>query len=158
MTFRVSGGCPAAVERRLKEKFIESKFNQMKGRYIEVDGEILKEKVVKRVNYLDPPSPSKDTEHDTDVEAVWQLSVSPHQLSHTPGLALLSDWLVREVALGHIVRQELASMIPALFLQVSLSLILKVIFFSMLLASCVMWSAALDSPDLLESYFMISLA
>ncbi len=112
VTFRVSGGCADAIERRLnKGKFLETKFNAMKGRYIEIDGVILKDQIVNRVKWFENGA-------NNDTDAIWQLCVSPSQLSRTSGLQPLSDWLIREVTLGHVVRQEIASMIPAYCLQI----------------------------------------
>jgi hypothetical protein len=48
----------------------------------------------------------------------WQLCCDSSTLSREPALNALSKFLQREVSLGHVCRQELASMLPVLFLDV----------------------------------------
>jgi len=58
---------------------------------------------------------SKTTWFDGSLSNVWQ-TVDHETLSKNPGMDSLKRYLSREVALGHLVRQELSSMIPPLFL------------------------------------------
>ena len=80
----------------------------MKGHFVEVKGEVLKGGIVQRLPWL----------QGAEVPAVWQVAMDSMELSRNPGMQPLSTYLQREVALGHIVRQELASMIPAVLLAV----------------------------------------
>jgi 16S rRNA C967 or C1407 C5-methylase (RsmB/RsmF family) len=49
---------------------------------------------------------------------VWQIAADSPSLARNDGLEPLSKLLLREVDLGHVVRQELVSMIPALMLKI----------------------------------------
>ena len=103
VTFRFGGNCPTAVARNLRER-MDNEFKTMRGKFVEINGIVLKDNIVKRIEW-----PGKD---------VWQISADSTTLARNPGLENLSKLLLREVELGHVVRQELASMIPALMLNV----------------------------------------
>jgi 16S rRNA C967 or C1407 C5-methylase (RsmB/RsmF family) len=74
----------------------------MSGRFVAVKGEILSE-VVSEVPWC---------------EDTYQINADSRSLSHIDGLEELYNIITRECALGHLVRQELVSMIPALMLGV----------------------------------------
>ena len=87
----------------------------MQGRFLELHGKVVKEDVVKPV--VDWVSPSTSGNESDCRVWVWQLIVDSITLAKEPALSSLSAYLRREVALGHVVRQELASMLPALLLD-----------------------------------------
>jgi 16S rRNA C967 or C1407 C5-methylase (RsmB/RsmF family) len=82
---------------------METTFKTMRGRYVEIGGVAVKENIVKAVEWC---------------EGSWELAADASTLSHSEGLKPLHRFLLREVTLGHLVRQELASMIPALLLDI----------------------------------------
>ena len=103
VTFRIGGACPAMVEQWL-QRSMDQEFKTMRGRFVEINGNVLKDNIVKRVPWAG---------HN-----VWQIAADSATLARNPGLESLSKLLLREVSLGHVVRQELASMIPAIMLKV----------------------------------------
>jgi len=103
VTFRIGGACPGAVEKCLQTS-MDNEFKMMRGRFVEINGVVLKDNIVKRVPWAGPN--------------VWQIAADSATLARNTGLESLSKLLLREVSLGHVVRQELASMIPAIMLQV----------------------------------------
>ncbi len=82
-----------------------SQFRTMRGRFVQTNGDIISE-VASRVAW------APDT---------WQLNLPSTTLSADISLQHLHAFITRENALGHLVRQEAVSMIPALLLQVSAS-------------------------------------
>ena len=103
VTFRFSGYCPDIVKIGLRKQFL-TKYKTMMGRFVEIDGVVLRDDIVTTVEW---PGPD-----------VFQIAADSITLSKNEGLEPLSTALFREVNLGHVVRQELASMIPALLLGV----------------------------------------
>jgi 16S rRNA C967 or C1407 C5-methylase (RsmB/RsmF family) len=103
VTFRFGGYCPTMVRDWLR-KAMDGEYRTMRGKFVEINGIVLKNDIVKRVVW---PGPD-----------VWQVAADSTTLARNPGLSSLSAVLLREVTLGHVVRQELASMIPALMLKV----------------------------------------
>ncbi|CAM9296752.1 unnamed protein product, partial [Ectocarpus fasciculatus] len=103
VTFRFGGYCPHSVRASLRKQF-ENEFRTMTGRFVEVGGVILHDDIVKKIGW-----PGDD---------VYQIAADSLTLSKNEGLQPLSSVLRREVHLGHVVRQELASMIPALLLGI----------------------------------------
>lgn len=101
--FRFGGYCADVVRQSLR-KSMNGEFRNMKGRYIEVGGAVLKDDIVKKIEWAG--------------DNTWQISVDSSTLATNPGFESLSNLLIHEVTLGNIVRQELASMIPALLLDV----------------------------------------
>jgi 16S rRNA C967 or C1407 C5-methylase (RsmB/RsmF family) len=104
VTFRFGSCCPVHVAASLRHS-MNTEFRTMRGKFVEIGGMVLKDNVVKPISW-----PGKD---------VWQIAADSTTLARNPGLASLSRLLLREVELGHVVRQELASMIPALMLDVA---------------------------------------
>ena len=78
-------------------------------------GKVLKDDIVKEISWL-----KKHDECDQSVRELttFQLAADSSELSKNTGLELLSTYLNREVALGHVIRQELTSMVPALMLNI----------------------------------------
>lgn len=81
-------------------------FNRNKGRFIEVNGEVVHQ-LISPITFL----PLEKLE-------AYQINVDSKSLVKNESLKDLSDYLLRESALGHVVRQELVSMIPALALEI----------------------------------------
>ena len=139
VTFRLGSSCPGIVGQYLKHS-MQNKFKTMTGRFIEVDGVALKENIVRRIGFLGAgcvwqvsvydPSHYITLHHPTSLNITLlslyfstylyysQIAVDSSTLARNEGFERLSALLKREVELGHVVRQELASMIPALLLQV----------------------------------------
>ena len=112
VTFRAGGSCPMVVWRAMQRLMSPTgPFFESRGRFVEVNGNVLREGIVRRVNWLD--SNHSASQHTI----VYQLAVDAFTLAHTDGLSPLSTYLRREVRLGFCVRQELASMIPACLLD-----------------------------------------
>lgn len=72
-------------------KRMVDEFNKFSGHYVEVNGRVLTEDIVKAVPWAG--------------HAVWRVSADSVTLAKNPGLSVLSDLLRREVALGNVVRQ-----------------------------------------------------
>jgi 16S rRNA C967 or C1407 C5-methylase (RsmB/RsmF family) len=101
VSFRVGHDCPTSVELSIKHR-MDNEFKLLRGRYVEIGGKVLKE-IVKKVPWAD---------------STWQTSVDTISLAKNEALEPISKFLIREVSLGHIVRQEVVSMIPALLLDI----------------------------------------
>lgn len=101
VTFRFGGGCPKIVESSIKKRVTEE-FRTMRGRYVELNGTVLTNDIVKPISWCKS----------------WQIAADSATLARSEALSPLYDLLCREVTLGNIVRQELASMIPVLLLDV----------------------------------------
>lgn len=85
------------------ENFMMKEFNNVKGKYIEAyDGKPIN-------NFIKQIKWHKNTCQLNDIDA--------GSLNQLPELKSLSDLLARECALGHIVKQELVSMLPAILLN-----------------------------------------
>jgi len=111
VTFRAGGSCPFIVQQAMQRVMSpRGQFHSMTGRYIEAYGKVLRENIIRHVKWLNSNNSSAHT-------VVYQAAVDATTLSHTDGLAPLSAYLQREVALGGVVRQELASMIPGCLLD-----------------------------------------
>jgi len=111
VTFRAGGTCPAVVEQAMQRAMSpQGLFYSMKGRYVEAHGKVLRDNIVRHVNWLNSSNSSAHT-------VVYQAAVDASTLAHATGLAPLSAYLRREVALGNAIRQELASMIPGCLLD-----------------------------------------
>ena len=116
VTFRVCTGRNRLVTSALCHR-MDHEFRAMKGRFVEVKGKVIENVVtplfrVSGAGYLG--SKGQGTS-DTDVDhchlssssgAIYKVNADSYSLSHAPGLQSLHDLLVREVRLGHIVRQE----------------------------------------------------
>ena len=100
VTLRLSSARKPAVAAALRMR-MHSEF-QFKGKFVQVNGEVLQK-------VLQPLSWYPDA---------WQINTHPQGLSRTEALAPLHEVVVREVDMGHMVRQEAASMIPALLCDV----------------------------------------
>jgi 16S rRNA C967 or C1407 C5-methylase (RsmB/RsmF family) len=103
VTFRFGGYCPTQVAQSLQHS-MSNEFKTMRGKFVEINGVVLKDNIVRSIAW-----PGSN---------VYQISADSPTLARNPGLESLSKLLLREVELGHVVRQELASMIPALMLDV----------------------------------------
>ena len=101
VTFRFGGGCPSIVEESIKRR-VADEFRTMRGRYVELNGTVLTDNIVKPISWCKS----------------WQIAADSGTLARSEALAPLYDLLCREVNLGNVVRQELASMIPVLLLDV----------------------------------------
>lgn len=99
VSFRIGGGCPAVVENTFRKR-MATEFNKFSGHYVEVDGRVLTENIVKPVSWADSGSGSAGGSC-----TVWQVSADSATLAKNPGFQVLSGLLRREVALGNIVRQ-----------------------------------------------------
>ena len=103
--FRLGGSCPRIMAQSVR-KMCKDRFSKLEGRFVEVNGTILKEHIVREMPFFNPR------------QVTWQVAVDSSTLKANSAFEALSNFLVREVNLGHIVRQELASMIPALLLDI----------------------------------------
>jgi hypothetical protein len=74
----------------------------MRGRYVEINGKIHSDNIVKPISWCKS----------------WQIAADSATFARSEALSPLYEVLCREVTLGNIVRQELASMIPVLLLDV----------------------------------------
>ena len=101
VTFRFGGGCPKIVENSIKKRVVEE-FRTMRGRYVELNGSVLTDNIVKPISWCKS----------------YQIAADSGTLARSEALAPLYKLLCREVSLGNVVRQELASMIPVLLLDV----------------------------------------
>jgi 16S rRNA C967 or C1407 C5-methylase (RsmB/RsmF family) len=103
--FRLGFACPSMMA-QVTRGLMNSEFKTMTGRFVEIRGEVIKDNIVTQLPWFAPSA------------TVWQCMADASTIKHSKAFESLSDFLVREVNLGHMVRQELASMIPALCLQV----------------------------------------
>ena len=95
VTFRFGGTCPTIIQHVLTSRLLSDEFRTMRGHFVEVYGKAVKDHIVKPIAWCN----------------AWQVIADSGTLAKNEGLKSLSDMLAREVALGHIVRQELASMV-----------------------------------------------
>ncbi|RYY89398.1 hypothetical protein EON63_00665 [archaeon] len=103
VTFRISSSCHDLLHRALAFS-LEHEFARMKGHFItNKHGEVIDGPIVHTIDWM------KDA---------YQLIISNKDLNEEAGCSKLASWLQREVNLGHIVRQELVSMIPAALLDI----------------------------------------
>ncbi len=105
VVFRLGSNCPNILAKTVS-RVCRTKFGKLEGRFVELNGVIVKDNIVSEIPYFLPILPT------------WQCICDSSTLKNLPALSSISDFLIREVGLGHIVRQELASMIPALLLDV----------------------------------------
>lgn len=104
VTFRIGSSCPTSIEKYCINK-MDKEFKTLQGRFLELDGVPMHGKgIVHKVEWM----PNN----------VFQICCDSTTLARESALVPLSSYLKREVSLGHVVRQELASMLPALFLDV----------------------------------------
>jgi 16S rRNA C967 or C1407 C5-methylase (RsmB/RsmF family) len=101
VTFRFGGSCPKIVEASIKKR-VADEFRTMRGRYVELNGTVLSDDIVKPISWCKS----------------WQIAADSGTLARSEALNPLYELLSREVTLGNVVRQELASMIPVLLLDV----------------------------------------
>lgn len=101
-TFRISERCNFFVKKALSKR-LEQHYRSLRGKFVQMKGEAVVG------NLLDPVPWAPST---------YQMTVDNFTISHEVSLREFSNFLSREVDLGHIVRQELVSMIPALLLDV----------------------------------------
>lgn len=113
VTFRLGWMCPRIVKDALTRK-LAAEFRLMAGKFIEVEGRVLQGDMVKPIDWLDGTTIS-----GMKLAHVWQLAVDSRTLSSHTSLQGLSSFLRSEVLLGHVIRQELVSMVPAALLKVS---------------------------------------
>jgi 16S rRNA C967 or C1407 C5-methylase (RsmB/RsmF family) len=111
VTFRIGSCCPLAVQQSIVAKMSRD-FRTLVGRFLELNGSIVKDNVVKLIEWM-----RQTSSISTDMY-VWQVVCDSATLAREVALSSLSNYMRREVALGHIVRQELASMLPAVLLDV----------------------------------------
>ena len=111
VTFRLGWMCPRIVKDALTRK-LAAEFRLMAGKFIEVEGRVLQGDMVKPIEWLDNAISGMKLH-------VWQLAVDSRTLSSHASLQGLSCFLRSEVLLGHVIRQELVSMVPAALLKVS---------------------------------------
>ena len=97
VSFRIGGGCSAIVDHTFRKR-MATEFNKFSGHYVEVDGQVLTENIVKCVSWAGGSGSERG-------ETVWQVSADSATLAKNPGFHVLSGLLRREVALGNIVRQ-----------------------------------------------------
>ena len=95
VTFRFGCACPTIIKNVLTRRLLSDEFRTMRGRFVEVYGKAVKDNIVKPISWCN----------------AWQVIADSGTLARNEGLKSLSDMLAREVGLGHIVRQELASMV-----------------------------------------------
>lgn len=101
VTFRFGGSCPRIVEASIHKR-VSDEFRTMRGRYVEINGKIHSDNIVKPILWCKS----------------WQIAADSATFARSEALSPLYEVLCREVTLGNIVRQELASMIPVLLLDV----------------------------------------
>ena len=95
VTFRFGGHCPSIIQNVLTSRLLSDEFRTMRGRYVEVNGKAVLDNIVKPISWCH----------------AFQVIADSGTLAKNEGLKNLSDMLAREVSLGHVVRQELASMV-----------------------------------------------
>ena len=103
VTFRLGACSPSRCQTSLGSLGLKA----LQGRFLELRGAVAKapSALLGEVAWIWP------------TQRVWQLHVDSLTLAKEPALESLSALLRREVALGHAVRQEQASMLPALLLD-----------------------------------------
>lgn len=101
-TFRISEMCDDFLS-ALLQVAVEEEYRRPRGRYIATQNKTSDGSIIQPVSWC-PHS--------------YELAVDNSGLAKEKGLEKLQRFLQREVLLGHIVRQELVSMIPALLLDV----------------------------------------
>eukprot|EP01031_Cornospumella_fuschlensis_P029690 gene29690-35838_t len=103
VTFRISHSCPDSVREALAHS-LKNEFSRIKGHFItSKNGDVIDGPIVLPINWM---------------KAAYQLTISNKDLNEEKGCSKFASWLQREVTLGHIVRQELVSMIPASLLDI----------------------------------------
>lgn len=117
VTFRLGWMCPRIVKDALTRK-MAAEFRLMAGKFIEVEGRVLQGDMVKPIEWLDNADDTTSSRSGMKLR-VWQLAVDSRTLSNHSSLQGLSSFLRSEVLLGHVIRQELVSMVPATLLKVS---------------------------------------
>lgn len=100
-TFRISETCNPFLASLLRSALEANK--RPRGQFIAVKGEAFHGPVFREVPWCD---------------ATYELAVDGSSLASERGLRKLNQLLVREVAMGHLVRQELVSMIPASLIDI----------------------------------------
>lgn len=106
VTFRLSMARNPFAATALKLR-IQKECDKLKTTFIEMNGEVVH-------NLLTPLLYFPES-----LVCAFQLNIDSATLARNPVFAALSDLIVSEAALGHLVRQEAVSMIPALLLDVA---------------------------------------
>ena len=102
VTFRFGHTACSSVRRGI-DGLLRGSLNHLTAEYVELDGEVVRGGFVRDIGYFGPAGGLR----------VYELAgIDSASLASAPQLKRLSDFLLREVALGHLVRQELVSMIP----------------------------------------------
>ena len=81
-----------------------NEFNKFSGHYVEVNGKVLSENIVKAVPWAGQQG---------DLATVWQVSADSTTLTKNTGFEVFSKLLHQEVTLGNVVRQVRLSMMNA---------------------------------------------
>lgn len=102
VSFRVSEALPAPLLACLQRK-LDYFMRRLKGRFIQMNGEVVHGEVLKAVSWS---------------RLTYAMGVDNYTLAHEQSLQDFHQFLLAEVQLGHIVRQELVSMIPVILLDV----------------------------------------
>lgn len=106
VTFRLGNGCNSIVAKALVKMFDDKSTEFIRGKYIEINGQVIKGELVTRVTWMG------------EGQYVWQCQADSANLTSNDGLQTLSSLLKREVSLGNLVRQEVVSMLPVILLNV----------------------------------------
>jgi 16S rRNA C967 or C1407 C5-methylase (RsmB/RsmF family) len=106
VTFRLGNGCNSIVAQALVKLFDDKSIEFIRGKYIEINGQVIKSELITKVKWIG------------DQHQGWQCQADSASLASNDGLQSLSSLLKREVSLGHLVRQELVSMLPVILLNI----------------------------------------
>lgn len=103
VTFRLSDRLDSTcVIRNGIESNLLHDFSKIHGRFIEINGNIVSDALVVREIWCN----------------AWKICADSAALSQSASLTTLHQMISREVALGHIIRQELVSMIPSCIIDI----------------------------------------
>lgn len=114
VTFRLGSSCPSIIEKSV-QLCMNGKFKSLNGRFVEVRGVVIQENLVKPIPWASDWFSRNLHYHGCNV---WQMAMDSQELSKNREMSPISQLLLREVNLGNIVRQELASMLPVMLLDV----------------------------------------
>lgn len=105
VSFRVSEALSSTLSLRLRDK-LDFFQRRLRGRFIQMNGEVVTGDVLRPVEW------SKQT---------YAMSIDNFTLAHEQSLQDFHQFLLAEVTQGHVVRQELVSMIPVILLDLNYS-------------------------------------
>ena len=114
VTFRLNTSLFPLAAYAFRKK-LETEFKHFKGTFVLVRGKVVPQ-IVDRVACLE--AKANDMAFMPNKVDPWRVNTDRTGLLNAASLAPLRDSLFREVKLGHAIRQEIASMIPAEMLQV----------------------------------------